>query len=331
MTQRQRILTVLALITGFGILLVAVRPLLIEREYPGHLRAAFDAEFHTRPDGYPALAEHYGLRFPETPRQMDSGLMYRAVADGAVDVINGFATDGRIRAYDLMVLEDDRGFFPSYDAAPLVRRDTLERFPQIDDVLNQLAGRISTTRMQELNFEVDERGRRAREVAREFLTEEGLLSAHEALTREPVGRVVVGGKDFTEQQVIGEMLAILLEAQAGLHVDRKLNLGGTMICFEALRAGDIDLYAEYTGTALVSILNREVIADPDESYRVVAHAFDAQYDLMWLKPFGFNNTYTLTMRRTEAHRLEIHTISDLAGYIAVHGDCPDLRGAAKQE
>ncbi len=315
MSQRRRILTLLALVAAIGALLLAVRPLILERERPGHLRAAFDAEFHTRPDGYPGLAEHYGLQFPETPRQMDSGLMYRAAADGAVDVINGFATDGRIPAYDLMVLDDDRGFFPAYDAAPLVRRDTLERFPQIKATLNQLAGRISTERMQELNFEVDERGRRASEVAREFLAGEGLLDA-ERPAGAPLGRVAVGGKDFTEQEIIGEMIAILLEAHVGLRVDRRLNLGGTMICFEALRAGDIDLYAEYTGTALVNLLNRPVIAAPEESYRVVARAFREKYDLVWLEPFGFNNTYTLTMRRTHSHRLGIHTISDLAEYLA---------------
>ncbi len=320
MSQRHRILTLLGVVAAIGVLLLAARPLLIERQRPGHLRAAFDAEFHTRPDGYPGLAEHYDLQFPDTPRQMDSGLMYRAVADGAVDVINGFATDGRIPAYDLVVLEDDQGFFPSYDAAPIVRRDTLEEFPQIEDVLNQLAGRISTTRMQELNFEVDERGRRASDVAREFLVGEGLIGPDDTLDREPVGRVAVGGKDFTEQEIVGEMMAILLEIQAGLRVDRRLNLGGTMICFEALRAGDVDLYAEYTGTALVNILNREVIADPDESYRVVARVFREEYDLVWFAPFGFNNTYTLTMRRTQAHRLEIHSISDLAAYLSRPGE-----------
>lgn len=316
MTQRTRILTLLALVAGIGVLLLAVRWLVFERERPGHLRAVFDAEFHTRPDGYPGLAGHYGLQFPETPLQMDSGLMYRAVADGAVDVINGFATDGRIPAYDLMVLEDDQGFFPAYDAAPLVRRDTLEQFPGIGKVLNQLAGRICTTRMQELNFEVDERGRPAAEVAREFLVAEGLLAADATAPADPVGRIAVGGKDFTEQEVVGEIMAILLETHAGLRVDRRLNLGGTMICFEAVRAGDIHLYAEYTGTALVNILNRQVIADPQESYEVVARAFQDEYGLVWLKPFGFNNTYTLTMRRTHAHRSGIHTISDLAEHLA---------------
>ena len=100
-------------------------------------------------------------------------------------------------------------------------------------------------------------------------------------------------------------------------VDRRLNLGGTMICFNALQAGDLDLYAEYTGTGLVNILKQPVIADPDEAYRAVKQAFAERHGIVWLEPFGFNNTYTLTMRKAQAKRLGIETISDLAAHI--HG------------
>ena len=127
--------------------------------------------------------------------------------------------------------------------------------------------------------------------------------------------IVIGGKDFTEQSVLGEMLAILIEENSDLTVERKLYLGGTMICFNALQAGDLDLYAEYTGTGLVNILEREVINDPDEAYAAVKEDFRNKYGLVWLKPFGFNNTYTLTMRREHAKELGIETISDLARYI----------------
>lgn len=111
------------------------------------------------------------------------------------------------------------------------------------------------------------------------------------------------------------MMATLIECETQLEVVRRLNLGGTMICFQALRAGDLDLYAEYTGTGLVNVLKRDVISDPDESFRVVRRAFDREYGLVWLSPFGFNNTYTLTMRRRQAHELGIATISDLAGHL----------------
>ena len=127
--------------------------------------------------------------------------------------------------------------------------------------------------------------------------------------------MTVGGKNFTEQEILGEILATLIEHATDISVTRKLNLGSTMICFNALKAGDLDLYAEYTGTGLVNILKRGVITDPDEAHRVVTGEFRERYDLVWLDPFGFNNTYTLTMRRQLADQLGIATISDLARYV----------------
>jgi osmoprotectant transport system permease protein len=279
------------------------------------MRAAFDAEFLTRPDGYRGLSQHYGFEFAAEPVQMDPGLMYRAVADGAVDVIDGFATDGRIPAYDLAVLEDDKGFFPPYYAAPLVRADTLEQYPAIGKVLNELAGKMSDRAMQQLNYEVDEKGRKARDVATEFLQFHGLIQSGAEAGDGSAGTVTIGGKQFTEQEILGEMMATLIECSTDLTVRRRLNLGGTMICFNALKAGDLDLYPEYTGTGLMNILKHDIVRDPDEAYDTVKRDFRERFDLVWLKPFGFNNTYTLTMRRQHAEELGIRNISDLADYI----------------
>lgn len=276
------------------------------------IRVAFDAEFHTRPDGYKGLCRHYGFQFPEEPRQMDPGLMYRVLSDGAVDVIDAFATDGRIEAYDLLVLEDDKGYFPPYYAAPLVRKSTLLRHPELGGVLDRLGGAIPDETMRRLNYEVDGKGKKAFDVAREFLVSEGLLHPDAKPSDGLAGSITIGGKQFTEQEILAEMMAVLIECQTQLAVVRRLNLGGTMICFQALQAGDLDLYAEYTGTGLVNILKREVISDPDESFRVVKSSFDQEYGLVWLSPFGFDNTYTLCMRRRHARELGIGTISDLA-------------------
>lgn len=309
MTLGQRFLVVLTGAAAAGVLLAAARPAV-----QGKLLAAFDAEFYTRPDGYQGLCEHYGFRFPAS-RQMDPGLMYKAAADGAVDVINAFSTDGRIDAFELVVLEDDRKFFPPYYAAPLIRRETLEQHPQLENLLNSLAGTLSDATMRRLNYAVDEHGEKASTVARRFLVRQGLISADAKPARNPADTVTVGGKQFTEQEILGEMVAALIESHTALRVDRRLNLGGTMICFNAVCAGDVDLYVEYTGTGLVSILERKAIADPDASYAAVNKAFGEKYDLVWLKPFGFDNTYTLTMRRGHADRLGIETISDLADYL----------------
>jgi glycine betaine/choline ABC-type transport system substrate-binding protein len=166
--------------------------------------------------------------------------------------------------------------------------------------------------MQALNFEVDEKGRKAAEVAREFLVAEEILPADAKPGSGEAGTLTVGSKHFTEQEILGEMLSLLIECTSGIGVERNLNLGGTMICFNALKAGDIDLYAEYTGTGLVNILERKVIADPDKALEAVREAFEEKWGLAWLKPFGFNNTYTLTMRKQHAEALGIETISDLA-------------------
>ena len=131
-------------------------------------------EFLERTDGYPGLRDLYGLEFKGT-RGMDAGLTYQAASSNAVDVIDGFATDGRIPAFDLVILEDDKGFFPPYHAAPVVRMDVLERNPRIAEVLNLLAGKIDDDTMRDMNYRVDEGNEREADVVREFLTAKGLL------------------------------------------------------------------------------------------------------------------------------------------------------------
>ncbi|MBD3176398.1 MAG: ABC transporter permease subunit [Armatimonadia bacterium] len=279
------------------------------------LAAGFDAEFLSRPDGYPGLKDHYNLEFEEPPRQLDPGLMYKAAAEGQVDVICAFATDGRIAAFDLTVLEDDQSYFPPYYAAPVVRADTLNAHQGLRDVLNMLADGIADEEMQELNYRVDEEGEQARAVALDFLTQKGLIDPGAQAPEGTGARIHVGGKNFTEQIILGQMMCLLLEHHTNLRPVRKLNLGGTMVCFGALKAGDLDLYVEYTGTGLVNILDQEPISDPQQVYDIVDREFRQEFDLVWLDPIGINNTYTLAMRTEQAERLGIETISDLAEYL----------------
>ncbi len=139
-----------------------------------NLRAGFTHEFVGRPDGLPGLKEAYDLEF-RSVQSLAATLMYKAIADGQVDVICAFATDGRIAAYDLQMLEDDRSFFPPYDAAPVVRNQTVQAHPELLEALNLLAGRIDETTMQSLNFQVDEHQRDPADVAEQFLRESGLV------------------------------------------------------------------------------------------------------------------------------------------------------------
>ena len=133
-------------------------------------------------------------------------------------------------------------------------------------------------------------------------------------TAQASGKIAVGSKNFTEQKILGHMFAELLEAHTDLEVERRVGLQGTLVCFNALQKGDIDLYPEYTGTGLTAILEEAVIPDPDEAYNHVQEEFRQQWNLVWLEPLGFNNTYTLTMRRAQANELGIEAISDLAEY-----------------
>ncbi len=123
--------------------------------------------------------------------------------------------------------------------------------------------------------------------------------------------ITIGSKNFTEQLIVGELMAQMIEAKTDLQVTRKFNLGGTMICHNALVQGGIDLYAEYTGTALTAILKKKVISNPDKAYDVVAKAYKDKFQCEWQKPLGFNNTYAITVRGSFAVEKNLKSISDL--------------------
>jgi osmoprotectant transport system substrate-binding protein len=138
-------------------------------------RAGFGYEFMERPDGYRGLVTTYGLRFAEPPRIMDLGLLARALKDRQIDLAGGNATDGLIPALGLFVLEDDRHYFPPYEAVVVIRQQTLQQHPEVARALGELAGKISDAEMQGLNYAVDGQHRDAAEVIHEFLRSKGLV------------------------------------------------------------------------------------------------------------------------------------------------------------
>ena len=133
-----------------------------------HLRAGFGYEFMERPDGYSGLARLYGLVFASEPRIMDLGLLYRALEDKQVDIVAGNSTDGLIATLGMVVLEDDRGYFPPYQAVPVVRGATLREYPQVRSVLSTLGGKISDDEMRRMNYAVDGERRDPSDVVRDF-------------------------------------------------------------------------------------------------------------------------------------------------------------------
>ena len=137
-------------------------------------RAGFGYEFMERPDGFAGLARTYGLAFRETPRILDLGLLYRALLEKQVDIVAGNSTDGLLAARDLTMLEDDKHYFPPYEAVPVVRADALGRFSEMRGALLELAGKIDDEQMRRMNYEVDGEHRDVADVAREFLRGKGL-------------------------------------------------------------------------------------------------------------------------------------------------------------
>jgi glycine betaine/choline ABC-type transport system substrate-binding protein len=138
-------------------------------------RAGFGQDFMSRPDGYSGFARTYGLHFEEI-REMDLSLTYRALAEKQVDLIAGNSTDGLIERYGFVQLEDDRRYFPPYDAVPVVRQVTLAAHPEVRDVLKELTGIVSVKEMRKLNYAVDGEHRQAADVVREFLAQKGIVS-----------------------------------------------------------------------------------------------------------------------------------------------------------
>jgi glycine betaine/choline ABC-type transport system substrate-binding protein len=125
-------------------------------------------------------------------------------------------------------------------------------------------------------------------------------------------RIVVGSKNFTEQVILGEILAQQIERRLGVPVERYLNLGGTLLVHEAMVQGSIDLYPEYTGTALMAVLKRPPATDPAAVLAEVRAAYESRWKLAWLSPLGFNNTFAMIVRGDAARASKLATLSDAA-------------------
>lgn len=142
------------------------------------LTAGFTSEFNQRQDGWLGLSQHYRLKFTRPPVDLAPGHMYQAVRDGQVALISAFSTDARIRQFNLVTLEDDRQFFPAYEAIPLMRSDIVQKYPRIKTAMGKIAGRINDMAMMELNHRVDLGGEPIAHVASEFVK---VLLAHEPM------------------------------------------------------------------------------------------------------------------------------------------------------
>lgn len=151
-------------------------------QYAPQWQAGFGYEFINREDGFPGLAKTYDFKFNKPPRVMDLGLIYRAIVDRQVDVVAGNSTDAQIARLDLAILQDDKGYFPPYEATPIVRQATLKKYPQLRQAIAQLGGKISAEEMRGLNYQVEGEFRSIKEVVREFLVAKGLQSQRSVIS-----------------------------------------------------------------------------------------------------------------------------------------------------
>ncbi|AKG74499.1 osmoprotectant ABC transporter substrate-binding protein [Salinicoccus halodurans] len=148
-------------------------------EHKDELELGVDSSWLNREgDGYPGFVDHYGFSF-DTVRPMQIGLVYDALDNGSLDVSLGYTTDGRIASYDLVVLEDDKEFFPAYDTSALATDELLEEYPELVDIVGKLTGKISTEQMQQLNYKADGEGREPALVAEEYLEEHNYFEDEE--------------------------------------------------------------------------------------------------------------------------------------------------------
>jgi len=299
-----------------AVLLVLACFYFIPSAYAGKLIAGFTPEFMGRRDGDVGLRDKYGLKIHTVV--ISDAVMYKAAYEKHLDVISGYSTDGRLKAFDLIVLDDDKKIFPPYYAVPIVSAEALKKFPQLEGTLNMLAGKIDDSTMTDLNYKVDYLHQSPEKVAMDFLVAKGL---YKQSRNGNAGTVRIGSKIFGEQYILASMYTMLIKGYTDLDVDTKTGLGGTQICFSALVNNQIDLYPEYTGTGLLVMLQVKprvldsLVLDKDKVYNYVRQEFKTKYDIQWLKPIGFNNTYALMMRKSEAKNLKIKTISDLKRYL----------------
>ncbi len=285
---------------------------LIPNLFTSGLVAGFDPEFAGREDGYPSLQEKYDLNFNTI--MLNAGLMYRAIKEKEVDLISGYATDGRVKAYDLVLLEDDEHALPPYFCAPIVRKGLAEDFPEAIKAIEMLAGKIDDKTMIDLNYQVDHLKKSPEEVATAFLKEQNLWKPDQ---QQGGPKITIGSKIFTEQYILVSLYSQLINGYTSLDADPRPGLGGTKICFEALANKELDLYAEYTGTGFQVILSppeevvNKLIDNPEGVYDYVKREFKEKYGIQWLSPLGFNNTYALMVRRADAEKYDWKKISDL--------------------
>jgi len=306
-----RVGTLLILILFTGSILIGC-PLDEPKEPAVMVKLAANEEFIVDENGLVLLEEKYNLKFDQV-YEMAVGLTHEALRAEDVDAAIGFATDGKIKELELIILEDDKAVFPANNPAPVISEEGLDQYPQIKSIMAEIASKLDNQAMIQLNYRADLEETAPAEVARNWLLENELIT--EEMGRPVEGEpVIISSKEFMEQIILAQITIIALE-NAGIPVQEHPPIAGTKAIRSALMAGRIDLYWDYTTVVWNDIYQeKEIISDPDRVFQKVAER-DAEKGLIWLQNAPLNKTYSIMMRREHARELDIATISEFARWV----------------
>lgn len=281
------------------------------------VRFALSSEWQEREDGLQNFEETYDIEWPEGDQVVvELGLSYQAVAEGQAEAGRGDATEGRIPRFNLHVLEDDKGAFPAYNPAPVVRGEIMEEYPELEEEFREVSEKLDMETLQNLNKEITVDDRQPEDVAEDWLLDEGLIEEGDPeVDPDKETEIVVGGKTFPEALFFGSMTVYYLE-HLGYDVVDESGLGETAVIRPALESGEVDVYWEYTGTGLFNVMNHdEVIADADECWETIRDWDKENNDLVWLDYAPANNTFVIFINEEMYEEHGWETISDMVEYV----------------
>ncbi len=284
-----------------------------------------ETEFYGREqDGLFGMLKRYDFEFKEEQiRILELNQLYEQLRNGNCDISEGFATDGRIRAWGFYNLEDTLNFFPFYSPAPVIRQDKLEQYPELEEILGRIGGHLDDKTISQLNARVDigpdgefmsGDEESIEMVARDFLSRSGLLFNRPQL--------VIGSQEGVQELLLGQMLILML-AEEGYDVVDQTGLGEPSTLRTALKSGTVDMYWEYTGVALslfhempIKSLSRET----DGAFIQASSLDERHYGMIWLEPAQFDYSFALLMNE-EMNKdiidsdVKIKTLDELAEYM----------------
>ncbi len=282
----------------------------------GAIRIATPAEWTERADGLPNFQEHYGFEWPKSDLIIvELGLAYQAVGMGQAEAGIGDATEGRIAQFELVVLEDDKLFFPAYNPAPVIRKEILDTYPELAGIFKELSSELDLEALTLMNKLVAVDGEQPEDVAWDFLTEKGLIGASAEKDPAKTTPIVVSGKTFAEALTLGHLTVHILRDR-GYDVKDEVGLGEVAMIRPALESGQIDVYWEYTGTGLFNVMNYgEAVTDPQECYQLIRDYDLENNNLVWLDYAPANNTFVLFISKEVLATHGWTKISQMTDYI----------------